>query len=149
MSELVVRPTGQLVNLEDPVEVAQGLYDLAELEHEIKLIKRALVDALEPVRTELGKSTLELGDYEVSLTGNTKTEYDLELLAELLTDAGLPEQRLTELIVLTVTSKLNRSVARQVAGANPAYANALERSKSELPATVYATVKRVVAHADR
>lgn len=141
-NELVVPVTGQIVDLDNPVQVAQVLYDIAEAQDQLKYFKRALVEALEPLRATVGKSTIELGDYEVVLSSNAKSEVDLVLLRELLTELGLPEHRMDELIVQTTTEKLDWSVARQLRGANPVYAEALDKATSKVPATVYATVTR-------
>ena len=142
MSELIVPVTGQLIDPDDPVQVVQALHDIREAEEQLKYFKRALVEALEPLRATEGKSTIELGDYQVVLTSNTKTEVDLVLLRELLTELGLPEHRMDALIVQTTTEKIDWSVAKQLRGANPAYSEALDKATGRVPATVYATVTR-------
>jgi alkylhydroperoxidase/carboxymuconolactone decarboxylase family protein YurZ len=140
-NQLVIHLTGEVIDLGDLPTVAQTLDYLRDIETQIKDAKRVLTDALEAESERQGSRTLDLGNVLVKLSTRERTEYDLEVLADMLRDAGLPEERLGELIVATVSYSLNQSVARQLRAANAAYGAALDSCRRTVPATVYATVK--------
>jgi hypothetical protein len=88
-----------------------------------------------------GTKTLHLGDLNAVVSGGEKAEYDVELLIELLRRAGLPEERLSQAVVETVSYKVDQRVLRSVAGANPAYAAAIETAKTMVATPWYVAVK--------
>lgn len=139
---LTVRLLGQVVDLSDPGEVAQCLYDVREAKRQLDEVRQLLEDVLRLESSRQGTKTLHLEGLEARITGGTKPEYDLEQLEQMLREAGLPEQRLNELIVVTISRKLNQSVARQLRGANLAYAHALETCRTDVPAPWRVTVER-------
>ena len=66
-------------------------------------------------------------------------DFSIEVLE--LRDLGLPEERYGELVVATVTYKVNASVAKQIAGANPEYAKVIDRARSRPDTTPRVYVK--------
>lgn len=73
-----------------------------------------------------GTKTLHHHGETVTLTGGETVDYDAHDLMEALRVAGCPENRIEEAVVAEVTYKVNRSVVRQLAAANPDYKAAIE-----------------------
>lgn len=140
MNELVVPYSGELVDLSNPPECLNLLKEIRELEQKLRLVKGALTDALVAESSRQGTKTLELNGIKAVISASDEIVWDVEVLQELL-DLGLPEERLSELITTEVTYKVNASVARQLAGANSAYAEVIERAKSRIPKTPYVSIK--------
>jgi hypothetical protein len=89
----------------------------------------------------LGTKTLRGEEETVTLSGGIGIEYDLEELRTALEGVGCPESRIDEAIVATVTYKENRSVLRQLAGANAQYAFAIKLAEREVEKPYRASVK--------
>ena len=49
------------------------------------------------------------------MSGGTRREYDAELLVELLRDAGLPEERIADAVVETVSYRVNPAFVLEAA----------------------------------
>lgn len=108
-----------------------------QLMEQIKECERVLVD--ESVR--IGSKTLRVGGFVAEVTGGAETVWDVEALRVGLRRAGCPEERINEAITETVEYKVNNSVARQLASANPKYAKAIEAAKARTPKPVRVRVK--------
>ncbi len=91
--------------------------------------------------TRQGTKTLHSDGSTVTLSGGVSEEYDAHDLRVELEHAGCPENRIEEAIVAEVTYKVNRSVLRQLAGANPDYKAAIERARREVDRPYRASVK--------
>lgn len=72
-----------------------------------------------------GRKTFDAGR-RVEVSGGSKTVYDPLELAEALREAGVPEGRIDEAVSQEFTYKIDRSVLKQLAAANPDYAAAIE-----------------------
>jgi hypothetical protein len=140
--ELVVPFTGEIVPLADAPQVARALLELRQLKGRLDDARRVLEDALRFASEQAGSRTLHLGELDAVVSGGEKVVYDELELARRLREAGLPEARLAELIVETVTYKVDQRVAKSVAAANPRYAEALEASRRTVPAPVRVAIKR-------
>ena len=68
-----------------------------------------------------GTKTLRVDDAEVKLSGGPTTEYDPEALREALRAAVCPEERIDACIRAEIVYKVDRSVLRQLVGANEDY----------------------------
>lgn len=77
-----------------------------------------------------GKKTLRLGDVAVELYGGSEVVWDVEKLRASLRRLGCPEERILELVRETIEYKIDNTVARQLAAANPKYAKAIEAAKT-------------------
>ena len=88
-----------------------------------------------------GTKTLHAGAQTVTLTGGSLVEYDATDLMGLLRDAGCPEARIDEAVVATVEYKVDRSVLRQLAAANPDYAAAIDLAGRVVQKPMRASVK--------
>ncbi len=88
-----------------------------------------------------GTKTLRDGGTTVTLSGGLTDEYDPADLMDALREAGCPEDRIDEAVVATVTYKVNKSVLRQLAGANIAYRAAIEEARYQYEKPMRASVK--------
>jgi hypothetical protein len=88
-----------------------------------------------------GTKTLRAGKTTVTVSGGSSTEYDPHDLMEALREAGCPEDRIEQAVVPEVSFKINRSVLRQLAGANPDYRAAIELAEREVERPYRASVK--------
>lgn len=88
-----------------------------------------------------GTKTLVGGASTVTLTGGTGVDYDAVDLMEALRVAGCPEDRIEQAVVATVSYKVNRSVLRQLAAANPDYQAAIELATQPVERPWRASVK--------
>jgi hypothetical protein len=135
--------TGELIDPSDIAAVAACLKRLREFELVIVLGEfAACEEALIEEMTRLGRKTLRVGGLEARQSGGSETVWDAQKLERGLRKAGLPEERLNELVKMEVTYKVDGAVARQLAGANPKYERVIKRSKSKVEKKVYVSVKR-------
>ncbi len=88
-----------------------------------------------------GTKTLHAGASSVVLSGGPSDEYDALELMNYLRNAGLPEQRVDDAVTTIIDYKVNRSVLRQLAAANPEYADAIEQAKRTVEKPMRATIK--------
>lgn len=119
--------------LEPTPENAAAL--LARLRHEYKPDIQTAIHACEAVLIEcartMGTKTLDFGHVKAMVYGGSTPDWDLEELAK-LRDVGLPEERWNELVTETVSYKVNAAVAKQIAGANSAYAEVIARARRDV-----------------
>lgn len=94
------------------------------------LIADATSIVIEESRVRGGK-TFHLDGAKVTLSGGPGVEYDPQALREALRAADCPEDRIDALIKTEVIEKVDRSVLRQLTGANDDYKAASELA--ELP----------------
>jgi hypothetical protein len=132
--EILDFQTGEMIDAKDAPRVAKYLADLREmksgpLDAAIKACEAALIDYAEAQ----GKKTLRMGGIAAEVYGGSSIEWDAELLQEGLREAGLPEDRLAEVVVETVTYKVVTQEAKRVAAANPAYAAAVAAARTDIP----------------
>lgn len=88
-----------------------------------------------------GTKTLHGDDETITLTGGTTIDYDATDLMEALEAAGCPQDRITVAVETVITYKVNRSVLRQLAAANPDYKAAIELAEREVEKPYRASVK--------
>jgi len=140
--EILDFQTGEMIDARDAPRVAKYLADLRDMKQgplaeAIQACERALIAYAE----ERGTKTLHLGTADVEIYGGTAVEWDVELLQDELRKAGLPEDRLAEVVVETVTYKVSTREANRVAGANPAYEQAVSAARLDVPAPKRVRVK--------
>lgn len=131
-STLALMPySGTLVNLESEREIAIAYKDLRELKDKILEAERVLKEALRYRSEALGTKTFHIeGVGKVELRGGSRVEWpDPQALEDELRDAGCPEEVIREIVVEQVTWKVDGNRARRAAGANPVYAEIIERHK--------------------
>lgn len=126
--ELVNLMTGEVVPTNRPGRVADLLRELREWRYAFMETIHAAEAVLIAESERQGTKTLRFGSTEVRITGGPETTYDVSILNELLA-AGLPEERFGQLVRTTVEIKPIASVAKQLAAANPRYAEIIERAR--------------------
>ena len=127
-TELVDPRTGELVS--DPPRVA-------ELVRYFRDQRRAYMDQIKAGEWLLvqeaerqGTRTFPLGDLTVEVKEDREIVWDLEIL-ERLREMGLPEERWSKLVTEEISYKVNANVAKQIAGANPQYAEVIGRARTD------------------
>lgn len=133
LAEIVVPWTGELVPLTNPSQVARALGQVRDLKRQLDEARAVLEDALRLEAERQGTKTLHLDGLKATVTGGSKLEWDMEALADELRDAGLPEERLGQLIVQVITERVNATVANSIAKANPRYGEIVERHRHVVP----------------
>jgi hypothetical protein len=134
--------TGELVDLRVAGEVARALDEVREGIRRLGELRSLLETVLRLEARRQGTKTLHLaGGLVATVSGGERVEWDIERLAEGLRGAGLPEDRLAQLVVETVEYKVDQRVARQLAAGNPAYAAAIDAARSTAPAPWRVSVK--------
>lgn len=138
--ELIIPTTGELVDLDDPAFCARALYELKELKARIRELEGYLKDSVLQESTRVGGKTLHFeGGFTAKISTPNEIRWDYTVLLELI-DAGLPEERFNELVLIEQTYKVDGSIVRQLQGANPVYAEIIDRAKEVVPRTPSVTV---------
>lgn len=138
--ELVYPITGEIVAWDDPAGCVRLLGEIRSLEQKLKALKADLTLALEQEFSRQGRKTIEVNGTKAELRGGSGVVWDIEILNE-LRELGLPEERMDELITAEITYRVNASVAKQMAAANPQYAEIIERAKQLVPKATYVSLK--------
>lgn len=141
--EIAIPGTGELVDLSDTPACVAALDALRNYESLIREAKATLSRAVIEEATRQGVRSLELpnGD-RAEISPASEIVWDAELLEERLRDAGMPEERISQIVEQTVTLKVKTGEAKKAAAANPEYASAVEEARSEQPKTQYITIKK-------
>lgn len=140
--EILDFQTGEMIDAKDAPRVAKYLADLREMKYgPLAAAIQACEAALIAYAEEHGTKTLHLGKVDAEITGGSAIEWDAELLTDGLREAGLPEDRLAEVVVETVTYKVSTREANRVAAANPAYAEAVAAARQDVPAAKRVRIK--------
>lgn len=131
-TDLVHPATGEIVDLADVNACATIYAALGDMETRIKdarvLVRRALVDHARVY----GGDTMRIDAAEVKIGHPVEITWDLAVLRELRA-AGLPDDRWNELVEQTVVHKVKATVAKQIAKANPVYAEIVGRAEKRHP----------------
>jgi hypothetical protein len=128
-NEIAVPGTGELVDLDNPVAVARALDTLREYERMVREVREVLADRLRDERRAQGVRQLDYDGITVKFSADTETRYDAEGLEDRLRAAGMPEARISDIVVQTVERKVRAVEAKRAAAVNPAYAEAVELSR--------------------
>lgn len=124
--------SGEVVDLlEHPERIPEILEQLRERRRLLNEWTAAVTETVAEIARRSGTKTLNLGGRKVSLGGDTELSWDVTELRKLL-DLGLPQARYDELVTEEVSYKVNASVAKQIAAANPDYAAVVERARTVL-----------------
>lgn len=126
---VVRRETGEVVRLDDPAEVAAAVAALKKVEAQLREVQRTLTGALvEHVRTAGTGKTFRTGGHTVTVSGGPTNRYDPVVLEEGLRAAGMPEERINEIVKTKVDVVVDAVEAKRAASMNEAYADALARA---------------------
>jgi hypothetical protein len=141
-AELVVPFSGEIIPFADAPKVARALLEVRQLKERLDDARRVLEDALRFASEQAGSRTLHLGELDAVVSGGSKVEYDELELAKELRAVGLPEERLAELVVETVSYRVDQRVARSVAASNRKYAAAIEACRRVVPVPWRVSIKQ-------
>lgn len=139
---LTVPFTGELVDLNDPNQVGRALQSLDDARRQLDELRQFLGAVLRLEARRQGTKTLHLDGLDAVISGGKRVEYDaVELLARLRGEA-IPEGRLAEVVVETVSYKVNVREVNRLVAANPAYAAAAAGARTTVAVPWRVTVKR-------
>lgn len=141
--ELMVPGIGEVVLLDDAKAVALALATVRSLEWELRSVKTELTRALVHASEIEGTKTLHLeGGVKATVKSGSEVVYDAEEIALGLREAGMSEERISQIVKEVVTYKVDANQAKQAAGANPAYAEVIEANKRVEEKPPYVTISR-------
>lgn len=127
----LVLPNGTVIDTTEIAQVVQAIKDLDLLKSMVAAARRKLSDLVLEERKRTGASaTMHVGKATVAITVAKEIVWDMDELGK-LRDAGLPEATWDELVVTTVTEKVNANVAKRIANANEAYAKIIEGARTD------------------
>ena len=140
---MLVPWTGELVDTRDEAACVMALDGLREHEQLIREAKRALTDAVVERSRVLGTKTLALpGGLKAEIRGGPVTVYDPEQIEEGLRALGMPEDRIREIVVETVSYQVSAAQAKRARGANPEYAQVIDQHTRTEERALYVGLKR-------
>lgn len=129
----IVLPTGELVDLTDPASCAKALAAVREIESHLKEVRGAIIEAFVEEAKRRGENVIELPDgSRVAVKRNYDIHWDAQKLEDELRAAGMPEERIREIVVEEVTYSVKATEANKAAKANPDYALAVGAARSEV-----------------
>jgi hypothetical protein len=148
MTELALNEETLLVNVETGEQMRATVDNAAEVLDAARRMKRRLDEVIGAATSYLlaesqtrGTKTLPFTHGKVELSGGLTVDYDPVDLVEALREAGCPEERIAEAVVEEISYRVNRSVLRQLAGANPDYRAAVELAERTVERPWRAAVK--------
>ena len=139
--ELLDPTTGELVPYDDLPALAVAVAGIRAYRDKLNDTLAAFSDAIIQQSKQQGTMTMNVGAAVVKVSADSEVQWDIPALQDGLLEAGIPQERLDQLIVAKVEFKVNGTVARQLAGANPEYKAAIEAAKIRVPKKQYVTVK--------
>lgn len=134
-------PNGVVIDTLVIADVVSAIKDLDMLKAQVAAARRHLVELVMEERKRTGSAaTMHVGRSTVSIAVAKEIVWDLEELAK-LRDAGLPEETWNELVITTVSDKVNANVAKRIAGANDDYAKIIAAARTDHEKNPTVTVK--------
>jgi hypothetical protein len=141
---LVVPGTGTVVNLAEPRECAIALQDIRDMEGRWREVKRILSNAIVAHWGHVGSAkTFSVGGgRKVEIKGGPERHYDAEAIRDDLIAAGMPDERVNEIVTTEVRYSVRAVEAKRAAAANPEYARIIERHTTEIERPYDVAVRR-------
>ena len=128
---IMVPLTGQLLDLTSPFEVAGALRDVRDVKRQLDELRAFLEGVLRLEAQRQGTKTLHLGALDAVMSGGTRATTTSSCSPSCSTRRDCRRNGLREAIVETVSYKVNQLVLKQLAGANPDYAAAIELCETQ------------------
>jgi ubiquinone/menaquinone biosynthesis C-methylase UbiE len=133
-TEIVLAHSGVVVSLDDQAQVASALREVQEIQKKLAEAVRILKSAISYHASEAGTKTLHIdGVGKVEIKNDSEVVWDIEALEKRLRRAGASDELIGEIIVTTISQKVDARRANQAGSANPKYARAIELSKRSVP----------------
>lgn len=140
---IVDRSTGEVVDLTNLDACVGLLTRIRDAETETRSVKAVLTEAIVEISRKQGTKTLPLADGgSAVVSSGDERVFDAEGVEEALRAAGMDEARIREIVVETVSLKVDARKADQAARANPAYARAIEQHVATRPKTPTVAIKK-------
>lgn len=141
--ELQLPHSGELVSLQDATACVLALQEVRSIEARLRETKQLLSAAIVAESQRQGTKTLYIdGVAKVEIRSKVTTVWDASELEAGLRAAGLPEDRIREVVKEEVSYTVVAREAKRVAGANEAYAAIVERSQSTVEGIPYVSVSK-------
>jgi len=141
--EVAIPFTGEVVSLTDAGAMARALEDIRDIEAQFRSLKATFSMAFQMLAEREGTKTLALPDgRKAVLTGGKEMSYDAERLEIGLREAGMPEERIREIVELTYTYRVKAVEAKRAAAANPLYADVVEMCRTETVTPTRVSIRR-------
>lgn len=141
--ELVLPHSGELVDLSDELACGIALDDVRRMQSHLAEAVRTLSGAIAARAAVLGTKTVKLsGGRKAQVTGGPETHYDAQELERLLRIAGMPEDRIREIVREEISYTVRAVEAKRAAAANPEYARAVEAASSVVERPYSVTIRR-------
>lgn len=126
-TDLVLPVSGEIINLDDAQAVVRAMREVNRLQSELYDAKRVMAAALIEHATKLGLRTVTLPNGEKFVReGGPRKQYRPDEVEAGLRAAGMPEERIAQIVKEQVTWTVNGTEANKAAKANPEYAAVLE-----------------------
>lgn len=138
-SVLIQPATGEIIDTADASQVARFLQDVRELGKLVADARKRAEYHLAEYATRVGTKTFELDGRKITVRDGDKISWDVDVLEQLV-EAGLPEDRFNKLVTPVVTYKVDGRVAKQLAAANPVYAEIIGKAQTREPGNLYVAV---------
>ena len=134
---------GELIDLSDEQAVGDAIDDLNVLLQRVFEVKRVLGAAAAERARVLGVKSFALtGGRKAVIEGGPSKSYDAEAIERELRAAGMPEERIREVVREEVTHTLRVREATRAAGANEEYADIIERNTTEVVKPYSVSIRR-------
>lgn len=131
------------VDLKDHVACAVLLDEIRTLETHLGSAKQMLTRAILERAGVDGLKSYDLPDRrEAQIRVGTSTTISPEVLEEGLRKAGMPDERISEIVVQTVSKSVVAKEAKKAASMNPDYADALTKASSTHATSPSVTIRR-------
>lgn len=134
--------TGELIKPSETRKVADTIEDLRAHRHALQTYIDEFTEALVEHSRQIGAKTFSAGGRTVVVSADKELQWDVTILNELI-EAGLPEERFSELVTTEVTYKINAAVAKQIESASDEYATIIQRARSYVPKKQYVSLRPV------
>lgn len=145
---LVITATGDVYDLSTAAGCAEALAGIQKLTGMLHDARSVVVGELVEHRRQLGTSTFNTPAGKVTLSADEERVVDATVLREGLVAADAPEDLIGEVIVQTVSEKVDLRRADRAAANNEAYAAALAAATTFRPKRVNATLDAKAATID-
>ena len=97
-NDLVVPATGEVVDLADVGAITRAYNSIRDLERQLREARDVLTEALLAQSKHIGSKTLHTAGGKVVVKGGTETMYDAEAIERELREAGMPEDRIGDIV---------------------------------------------------
>jgi hypothetical protein len=141
--EIAVPVIGELVPVDDPVALGRALQSVRDAQAALREAGEGLTEAIIAIASVSGTKTLTLEDgTKLVVKGSGKeTRYDAIAVEEELREAGMPEERIREIVAETVTYSVKAVELKRAAAVNEQYAEIMERHSTQIEKKPYVGIE--------